>query len=341
MKEPLEHFEQELEAWQAREQKFEKLFGPAILKTSAYLKEKLAMFEQLEYKYGAVELGSTGSSLLRQRRREIERAVYPSPVVRALYRLAKAVLSNSNNFAYEKQILNNYKQVHAQVQASGFSIGEGQVERMVRQGNRECTLPVSYFVSEKEKMDFELKFVRDNAGEYQMQGYTAQYQSLGPDALNRRCTFSKDQSVDISARQCYNLLAGRAICIDHGQGKGQWIQLDFNDKDAAGNFKTKVFPPDYGFDLSKSISDLAIVEALNFSAKATLMDKLSEGERISVTNEKGQQVEIEANPHRRRLDIYEKGILKNGTDRIASAGFKETRQATMKVVKPAKAKGIR
>jgi hypothetical protein len=341
MKNNLDQLEQELMEWDERERKYEKLFGKATIIGRTFQKEKLAVFERLETKYGNIDSDRIGSLMLRQRRKEIERIVYPGRAIRFLYHLAKAILPAGKAFAYEKNVQNNLKNLHKQVSGAGFNIPERRLEQMIRQGNREDVIPVSYFVNQAEKMDFELKFSKDASGMYAVDQYQARYQNLSGDKETRACAFNHGQSPDVTARQAYNLLAGRAARVGEEQAHKHWIQLDFNDKDAMGNYRLKVFPPDYGFDLSRVLEDKGIIESMDYFSKFKLAASVENGDRVTIAQDKGP-IEIEADPQKKTVNVFEHGELrKDENDKSNLKELKTERErALMKVVKPLKAKGI-
>ncbi len=341
MKSRLDQLEQELTEWDDRELRYEKLFKTSVKVNRTLQKEKLAVFERLEIKYGGNGHDSTGHLLLRERRREIERMIYPTPFSRLLYRLAKAIRSNGRTFAYEKAIQSNLKTLHQQVSRSGFKISESRLEQIMRQGNREAVVPVSYYVNQSEKMDFELKFSKDENGTYLLDQYHAKYQNISGDKEVKACSFNGGHSSEVTAKQAYNLLAGRAAFVENEPGDRQWIQLDFNDKDATGNYRVKVFNSDYGFDLAASLDKIELNETMNYFSKLKLVASLENGDRVSVT-QGVKQIEIEASPQRQKLNVYENGMLKLG--KTDNENVKELKLVSvrpkMDVVKPARVKGL-
>lgn len=121
----------------------------------------------------------------------------------------------------------------------------------------------------------------------------------------------------VSAGQAYNLLAGRAIQNIHvsteGLSQNVWMQLDFNDKDAAGNYKIKEFHVNYGYDLKQVLQQFPIKELKSQEATEKLMHALLNGDKrvISILKDgKEQKFSIEANPQFKSVNIYDENLKK-------------------------------
>lgn len=87
-----------------------------------------------------------------------------------------------------------------------------------------------------------------------------------------------------------------------------WVQLDFKDADANGNFRQKHYHENYGYDIDAVISKHPIKELDNPSHKEDLLNSLKKGNRQSATFIKdGQEVKqyIEASPQFKTLTIYD------------------------------------
>ncbi|MHA4741368.1 hypothetical protein [Dyadobacter sp. MSC1_007] len=118
-------------------------------------------------------------------------------------------------------------------------------------------------------------------------------------------------SGSINLKEAFNLLQGRAVekqLLDQqGDPYHAWLQLDFKNSDAAGNFKIKQFTQDYGYDLGRALSKLSLKELSNDESKARLLDSLRGGNRQQVTLlYEGQQHKffIEASPQFKGIIAY-------------------------------------
>lgn len=101
----------------------------------------------------------------------------------------------------------------------------------------------------------------------------------------------------------YQLLKGRAI-----QKEDRWIQLDFNDKDAQGNYRVKEFHSSFGYDLLKVLQDLPIKELQEKDTANQLLDRLKQGSREAVSflrDGRAYRYYIEANPQFKSVNIYD------------------------------------
>lgn len=119
----------------------------------------------------------------------------------------------------------------------------------------------------------------------------------------RQQHFSMHNGYNINTTEAYNLLSGR--CIQSG---GTWMQLDFNDKEAQGNFRIKQFHSNYGYDLDKVLQQLPLKELLNEEDAVRLKKALKNGSRISASFVKDgneQRFYIEANPQLKSVNIYD------------------------------------
>ncbi len=171
----------------------------------------------------------------------------------------------------------------------------------MKQGNRELSLPVSYQVSEHEKMELQLNFKRDDFGKYHFENYKATLHAELEKGKPRQHTFSANSDEPYKVDTAYNLLAGRAI---REQGTNVWKQLDLNDKDGEGNLRVRHFGANYGFSIEDALMALPIKDA----DRELLPKQLANGDKIPLIleiNNKAVQVEISAHPLKKEITIYE------------------------------------
>jgi hypothetical protein len=93
-----------------------------------------------------------------------------------------------------------------------------------------------------------------------------------------------------------------------GQVYNAWMQMDFKESDASGNYKMKQYHQNYGYDLEKVLANHPIKELNNEQDKLRLTDSLNKGNRQSVTfieNGNEQKHFIEANPKFKSINIYD------------------------------------
>ena len=124
--------------------------------------------------------------------------------------------------------------------------------------------------------------------------------------------FYIEKANNITLKEAFNLMNGRAVNKDLTNKEGQlynaWVQLDFKNADAQGNYKLRQFHQNYGFDLEKVLSALPIKELGSEQDKARLVESLRKGNRQSVTfteNGTEQKRLIEANPQFKSITVYD------------------------------------
>ncbi len=124
--------------------------------------------------------------------------------------------------------------------------------------------------------------------------------------------FYINKGSSITMKEAYNLMEGRSVNKDLTNKEGQvynaWVQMDFKDADANGNFKLNHYHQNYGYDLESAVSKYPIKELGNPKFKDDLMDSIKKGNRQSVTflNEgKEEKHFIEANPQFKTINVYD------------------------------------
>jgi len=303
---PINRVEMELNQWRSREERFSKLFNFSLSNNRSLIKEKLHHYERIGTKYkGSKNIEERFAlQMLKQEKDKILKQLYPNLLVRLIHKLVVATLIDQ--IAVRKDVKEEQKNNQAlcdQVQRIGFRDLSNQIDQQMKQGHQQFTIPVSYYVNEKERLDHELFFVKDQSGQYQFEGYTASLNNELKPEENRNQYFKVEQENSVDTTQAYNLLAGRAV-----QKEKSWIQLDLNDKDASGNHRIKEFHSGYGYDLEKALQQLPLKELSNKTQTDKLKDDLKQGNRLPVTlikNGNEHQFYIEANPQFKSVNIYD------------------------------------
>lgn len=173
------------------------------------------------------------------------------------------------------------------------------------------------------KLDQELKYGNDTAlaslnfkksdqtDMYFFNSYDMKIQKEGvPEALSQTFYINKDNN--ITAKEAYNLMEGRAVNKDLKNREGEeyncWLKIDFKDADDKGNFKVNYYHQNYGYDLEASLSKHSIKELETPKYKEDLMNSLKKGNLQSVTfviaGEEKKQF-VEANPHFKTINVYD------------------------------------
>lgn len=129
-------------------------------------------------------------------------------------------------------------------------------------------------------------------------------------------TFYINQKEDnITLKEGYNLLSGRAIQKEHTPKEGEkykaWLQLDFKETDKNGQFKVKQFHPNYGYDLETALHKHPIQELKSNEGINRLLESLERGNRQQVTyGEAGkeQKVYLEASPQFKSINFFDSNM---------------------------------
>jgi hypothetical protein len=128
-------------------------------------------------------------------------------------------------------------------------------------------------------------------------------------------TFYINKGNNITLKEAYNLMEGRAVNKDLANKEGQvynaWIQMDFKQSEDNGNFKLKHYHQNYGYDLESVLSKHSIKELGNEEYKSNLLDSLKKGNLQSATfqiNGAEQKQYIEANPQFKTINIYDSNM---------------------------------
>lgn len=335
---PINRVENDINQWRSREDRFGKLFSFGITNNRTFLREKLHYYDATAVRYKDTNNQDERFALriLRQERKRIEKQLYSNLLLRLVRRLLVPIRQQYIIKQETKKATGNEQELKEVLLKSGFGNLSNKLGQYMKQGQPEFSIPVSYYQNEKERVDFNLSFVKDQNGKYQLESYKAHLRSDSKPEETRQQTFRMEQGSAFSANEAYNLLSGRAIqkeytTIDE-QRQNTWMQLDFNDKDAAGNFRMKELHAGYGYDLRQVLSQLPLKET-SMDAKEKLMNNLINGNRQQVTfikEGKEQTFYIEANPQHKTVNIYDENTKKIS---MASALGNKTADAVQMVKK--------
>jgi len=303
---PVNRVEMELKQWHSREERFSKLFNFSLSNNRSLLKEKLHHYERIGTKFkGTKNLEERFAlQILKQEKNKILKQLYPNLLVRLVRKLIIAPLIDQIAVRKDaKEEEKNNQSLYDQMQRIGFRDLSNQIDQQIKEGHEQFTIPVSYYINEKERLDHELSFVKDQSGQYQFEAYKTTLKNESKPDEERSQYFKVQKGNSIDTTQAYNLLAGRSI-----QKEKSWIQLDLNDKDASGNHRIKEFHSGYGYDLEKALKQLPLKELSNKTQADKLKDDLKQGNRLPVTlikNGNEHRFYIEANPQFKSVNIYD------------------------------------
>ncbi|MCH5683987.1 hypothetical protein LWM68_06735 [Niabella sp. W65] len=157
----------ELNQWRSREERFSKLFSFNLSSNRALLKEKLDYYDRIAARYkGTQDLDERFAlRVLRQERSRIEKQLYPNLLLRLLRRLLIAPLKEQIIIRQDnRKTEQNSQALHQQVQRTGFSDLSVKIDEQIRQGQQQFSIPVSYYLNDKERIDHQLSSQRINPG---------------------------------------------------------------------------------------------------------------------------------------------------------------------------------
>lgn len=308
---PVNRVEMELKQWHSREERFSKLFNFSLSNNRSILKEKLHHYERIGTKFKGTKNIEERFALqiLKQEKNKILKQLYPNLLVRLVRKLLIAPLIDQIAVRKDaKEEEKNNQSLYDQMQRIGFRDLSNKIDQQIKEGHEQFTIPVSYYINEKERLNHELSFSKDQSGQYQFGAYKTTLQNESKPDEERSQYFKVQEGNSINTTQAYNLLAGRAI-----QKEKSWVQFDLNDKDASGNHRIKEFHSGYGYDLEKAVQKLTLKELSNQTEADKLKDALKQGNRQPVTlikNGNEHQFYIEANPQFKSVNIYDEHLRK-------------------------------
>jgi len=232
----------------------------------------------------------------------------------------------------------NFDYLKNQIKYTGFGEGlEAQLKENMQKGETSFSLEHSAIIG-KDLSSATLHFRKSNETDnYFFNRYDLSVKQEGQkDALKQ--TFHLGYDNNITLKEGYNLMSGRAVhkemaqLVDTGENgnkrleaKGEkyhaWLQMDFKQSDANGNYKIKQFHQNYGFNLEEALSKHPIKELGNNQDKKALLNSLEKGNRQSVTFVIGDKEEkrfIEASPQFKSINQYDANMQRTGWKRTQS-----------------------
>lgn len=302
--------EHEVGQWRSREERLTKIFSSA-LSSKPVLAEKLRYFDRIASKYADTKDQDEKFALrmLNQERRVIERKLYPNIWLRIIRRMLVVPLRRRILVRGQaKRSEQNSQELLSHLERLGFSGVSAKLDDAMRKGYPEFSIPISYYVEPSKRINFELAFLKDDQGNIRLRGYNAHYHNEARPDESRVQFFSADNGKCVDTKSSLHLLQGRAL-----EQEGGWMQLDFNDRDAQGQYRTKEFPAAYGFDIEQQVRNLPIKEVQDQGETSMLVAALKSGGCQGVTfirdgNER--RYYIEANPQFRSVNIYDEHFRK-------------------------------
>lgn len=301
----------EIAKWQSVEDRYKKLFASSSSIKVSLLKEKLKFYDGIlaKYKYTQSFDERVALQVVKSERLSIIKELYPYDITQFFHRMVNSfIIDKLKSIEFAKGVENNNQLLREKLQQTGFKDAFNKVKKYMGQGLDKFSVPVSYYVNEKESLNHILNFGKSEFGHYQLEGFRTVLRNEIQSAENREHDFKIDEFNVVNATQAYNLLSGRAVLRE-----GTWIQFDLNDKNADDNYRIKEFHSGYDFNIDNALNELPLKETIDKIELQKLGDSLKEGGREEITlckDGKGGKFYIEANPQFKTLTVFNEKLVK-------------------------------
>jgi len=303
---------EEMKEIQSRHKRLAGLFSPGIVNSRAFKLEQLKELESLAARYnkGLNSDERFYKRLLRAEKRQLERILYPSVLLRLarnLTRLGIALIIAP--FRAGKKIGSNIA-LRQELNKYGLSSFHKQALHKAEQFSPGFSITDRKMVSSGAQLQMDYNFSRDTADTFSLKDYSV---NLLPASVGDAVTGVRlDSSYGIlEEEKLFSLIKGNPVKTE----VGTWISLDRNDKDKDGNYQVKA----YSFNLEDAIRDIKAKEFNNPVLKAAIFGSLEMGQKQSVTI-KGKRFEIVPDIKAQSIIYYQgsKKVQPPGSDQPAT-----------------------
>lgn len=294
----IENWWNEVKRWQAR---FEKIAPGAFDSNKIFKKEKLKQYDQLLSRKtpGLTKEERLTRQALRIQHQALEKELYPNRYVRLFRNLFELASTLVKKLSDKKQIKKQMSSADNELDKFGLPELKTKVGKAIQDGKSELHIPLSESYSEKEMLDYKIHITADANQTSRINGYTA---SLSNGKTTVSMLVENDASLD--KEQVRSLLNGRPV----NTSGNVWKVPDLNDRDAEGHIRLKdVVIADYS--LERELDKLPVTE-LDAVRKEEIINGLKGGKQIAVAikiDGVEKSVDLEANPLKRTLNLYENG----------------------------------
>ncbi|WP_119789610.1 hypothetical protein [Flavobacterium anhuiense] len=296
--------ENEIKVWMSKEEKLKFLFQNSPKIERSFGIEKLKFFKMLLFKYKKTKAVDEKITLrfLKHEYNNLSRQVYPNVFNRLLNEaLSAVVFQRIDKRDYLRNLELNKKVLEEQLVKSGFHEAYGKVLENMQEQQLNFTVPVSYHISENERLDHLLQFVKDAQGAYQFDGFRSILHNDSSPSSRSTHYFKNEKTESFNAAEAYEMLAGRAVLKS-----GTWKQFNFYDRDLNDNFRMHEFPQAYGYNISNALRGIPLKND-DYETFESLADSLKKGRREEVVlliEGREMKVFLEANPRFKTLTFY-------------------------------------
>lgn len=330
---PVNRVEIEFSRWKAREERLGTLFSITPAENRSLLAEKLRQFERISTKYRSSKNIEEQHTLriLKMEIHRMSKQLYPSLISRILRKIITSTQNQLSLRSEAKKDERNFNSLNEEVQRIGFPDLSEKLKNLIDKEQENFSIPLSYYLNEKEKITHTLSFSKNAEGHFELDGFKSSLQNNSAPEDSREYYFKNGQENNFKLNEAYNLLSGRSV--EHNQS---WFQLDFNDRDASGSYHLKEFRNEYAYDLEKTLKAIPLKEISNTYEIEKLKYALRQGDSVSavmIKNGRENQVYIEANPQFRSLNIYDQHFRKIQTASSKNQAAALPKQSVQRAVK--------
>ncbi len=288
-------FEQELIRWKEQEQKYARLFSPSVLKSKGFKKERLNQLLVIQAKYKKVDLQDPSVLvLLKIEKRQLERQISPGIFSFLLRKMIDAVRLYNLKKRHDLQEVDSISNIRGSLNRIGLGKHADRAEEILARSKGPATISHIEQLAPKQTVEYTLHFNK-NPNHSSFDGYTVAYKDETTNTV-RRQDFKHDELGLMPLENATKLLAGQAI----KESTKEWVQMDFNDKDAQGNYKLIRFSNErLDEGIMDALSKLPTKDNLSNENKLEIFQELSKGNPFKVTltrNAEELQAVIYANP---------------------------------------------
>jgi len=231
----------------------------------------------------------------------------------------------------------NYEYLRDQLKFTGFGEGHG-AELREKMQQQQPTFDIHHRASfGKDDTIAVLQFRRsEQTGMYFFNRYLLAVKPEDPSKIAEQ-TFYINQGNNITLKEAYNLLSGRAVQKEltgkDGQVYRAWLQLDFKETDGQ-NYKVRQYHQNYGFDLEQALAKYPIKELGTAQEKERLLESLQRGNRQAVTFLQADGPEarrfVEASPRYKSINVYDGHMQRIRADLTQKDTQQEAKKAQQK-----------
>lgn len=296
--------ENEIKLWISKEEKLKFLFKNSTPIERSFGIEKLKFFKMLLFKYKKTKALDEIITLrlLKHEYKNLRRQLYPNILERFLKEaLNAAVFETIHKREYLGDVEINKKSLENQLKNSGFQDAYSKVLEHIQEQQLNFSVPISYHISENERLEHSLHFIKDAQGAYKFDGFRSTLNTESTPSFRSAHYFKIEKAESFDAAEAYNMLAGRALLKN-----GTWKQFNFYDKDLNDNYRMHEFPEAYGYNIVNVLSALPLKNS-NYEEFESLADSLKKGRReeaLLLVEGREMRVFIEANPRFKTLTFF-------------------------------------